>query len=185
MKAAATHKGSCQRCGSVQKLPNGYLSLHGYTKRWGFFNGICPGSRRLPYEQSCEDCKAAVIWAKDEMNRLKAEIAALELPAETAWVHDYVNGHGVWRQVTLSRQLACESQGRQFYYFYFTSARGSREHLHRGSAPTERSIEQEILACNRQYAFYQLAPRLRELQAYQKWQQERVDAWKPKELAKA
>ena len=39
----ATHDGECQLCGRMQKLPDGRLAKHGYTTRWGFFQGVCPG----------------------------------------------------------------------------------------------------------------------------------------------
>jgi len=60
-KFAATHYGECQLCGHTQKLPGGgFLSLHGYTKQWGFFAGTCPGSRHLPYEQSTDLIEGAI-----------------------------------------------------------------------------------------------------------------------------
>lgn len=46
----ATHKGICQCCGRLQKLPYGRLSQHGYTVTWGFFNGVCGGAEHLPLE---------------------------------------------------------------------------------------------------------------------------------------
>lgn len=46
----ATHKGTCQVCGKVQRLPNGRLAEHGYTV-FGCYNHVCPGSGQLPLEQ--------------------------------------------------------------------------------------------------------------------------------------
>ncbi len=60
MKKASDQMGTCQICGAGQKLPSGKLSLHGYNVQWGFFNGICAGSRQLPYEVSCEYCKEVI-----------------------------------------------------------------------------------------------------------------------------
>jgi len=51
---SATHYGSCQLCGSLQKAPGGYLAKHGYDVKYGFFNGVCRGSNELPYEVSCD-----------------------------------------------------------------------------------------------------------------------------------
>ena len=51
---AATHEGSCQICGRQQKLPGNVLSKHGYTTRWGFFSGVCPGASYEPFEVSCD-----------------------------------------------------------------------------------------------------------------------------------
>lgn len=63
MAKIATHQGECQGCGRVQKLPGGSLSLHGYTVEWGFFNGTCGGAKHLPYELSCDYCKACIVSA--------------------------------------------------------------------------------------------------------------------------
>lgn len=50
MKNKATHYGTCQLCGSLQKLPNGVLANHGYQIHWHEFHGTCPGSGQLPFE---------------------------------------------------------------------------------------------------------------------------------------
>lgn len=52
MKNKATHYGTCQFCGSLQKLPDGVLAFHGYEIEWHQFTGGCSGSGRLPFEQS-------------------------------------------------------------------------------------------------------------------------------------
>jgi len=52
MKNKATHYGTCQLCGSSQKLPSGVLAQHGYQIHWNQFHGICFGSGQLPFEQS-------------------------------------------------------------------------------------------------------------------------------------
>ena len=51
---SATHYGTCQLCGSLQKAPGGRLAKHGYDVAYGFFNGVCRGSHELPYEVSCD-----------------------------------------------------------------------------------------------------------------------------------
>ena len=50
----ATHLGTCQICGSVQKVnrSTGKLATHGYTKGYSFHMGECNGSRKDPYEIS-------------------------------------------------------------------------------------------------------------------------------------
>lgn len=48
----ATHSGTCQCCGSHQKLPSGKLSKHGYTVENGWFNGVCMGAGHEPIEVS-------------------------------------------------------------------------------------------------------------------------------------
>lgn len=49
-KNKATHKGTCQACGRLHKLPGTRLSTHGYTVNWGYFNGTCNGTGRQPLE---------------------------------------------------------------------------------------------------------------------------------------
>lgn len=85
---AATHDGTCQLCGSSQKLPDGRLSLHGYTKQWGYFTGQCPGSRHLPYEVSCDLLPPRLASTKESIADLEAQIERLLKPAQStkAWV---------------------------------------------------------------------------------------------------
>lgn len=66
--AKSTNKGTCQWCGAIQKLPNELLSQHGYTTQWGFFEGVCRGSRNQPLEKSCELVKYSML----NQSRVKA-----------------------------------------------------------------------------------------------------------------
>ncbi len=70
MKNKATHEGHCQACNAKQKLPNGKLALHGYTVEYGWFNGVCKGSKALPIEQDTTITKAQILWAKNHANTL-------------------------------------------------------------------------------------------------------------------
>jgi len=53
----ATHRGTCQICGSLHKVSkdNGKLAQHGYTKQFGWFSDSCWGSNNLPFEKSNAD----------------------------------------------------------------------------------------------------------------------------------
>ena len=73
----ATHMGTCQVCGSHQKLPKGLLSLHGYTTRYGFFEGTCPGSSWAPWELSKDLAEQNIVHVK---RRLEAEQERLADP---------------------------------------------------------------------------------------------------------
>lgn len=65
MRNKATHTGTCQVCGSTQKLPSGRLALHGYRVVWNQFTNGCPGQRFAPLENSCERARElSVLWAK-------------------------------------------------------------------------------------------------------------------------
>lgn len=58
----ATHQGTCQICGRIHKVDNhsGRVAKHGYTKQFGFFNGTCHGSDKLPLEVSNDALKQDV-----------------------------------------------------------------------------------------------------------------------------
>jgi hypothetical protein len=96
MATKATHKGECQICGSTQKLPDGRLSLHGYTTRWGFFSGTCSGARELPWELDSSLVAGGILSAqaqRDSMAKRVAELKADRNPAKVfvKWYsrHDY------------------------------------------------------------------------------------------------
>lgn len=77
-RVSSDEVGECQICGSIQKLPSGNLALHGYeVAKYGFFNGICPGSRNLPYEKSCDLVKQSIIDMKKRITDTKNEISKL------------------------------------------------------------------------------------------------------------
>lgn len=50
--AKATHNGNCQCCGRSQAVnaKTQKIAKHGYTVDWGFFNGQCAGSDKLPLQ---------------------------------------------------------------------------------------------------------------------------------------
>lgn len=70
------YKGTCQVCGSIQKLPSGNLSNHGYTTKWGFFMGTCKGSKELPLEKSCD---VVIKSIQDSKELIKSNIAKIEV----------------------------------------------------------------------------------------------------------
>lgn len=60
-KTKATHKGECQFCEKIQKLPNGKLAKHGYKVIDSAFADTCLGSELLPYNQSCKEIETQLI----------------------------------------------------------------------------------------------------------------------------
>lgn len=80
----ATQIGTCQICGSAQKLPNGRLAKHGYTVEYGWgFNGVCNGSGKLPFEISKEYAEETLSCAKTRLENLIAP--SEELDHQTQW----------------------------------------------------------------------------------------------------
>lgn len=59
----ATHQGTCQICGRIHKVNNvtGLIATHGYTVDYGYFNGACNGSDKLPLEVSCDALKQDIV----------------------------------------------------------------------------------------------------------------------------
>ena len=87
----ATHRGTCQLCGEIQNLPNGRLANHGYKKEpvwhslndysyknWGWFEGNCPGTRGLPFEQSTDLIDSRIIHTETEISWKLRQADALE-----------------------------------------------------------------------------------------------------------
>jgi hypothetical protein len=91
----ATHKGSCQGCGAVQKLPGGVLAKHGYTTRWGFFSGICGGSNWKPFETHTDLIERFVANAEEKKRNNEEFIAKLQAkPTEAkGWINVYRTGN--------------------------------------------------------------------------------------------
>lgn len=76
----ATQIGTCQICGSAQKLPNGRLAKHGYTVEYGWgFNGICNGSGQLPFEISKDYAEATLSLAKTKLENIIAPSEQLDI----------------------------------------------------------------------------------------------------------
>lgn len=88
---SATHAGHCQVCGSLQLLPAGRLSKHGYTVALGFFSGTCYGSNELPFEKDKSLVERSIADAGAQRVRIEAEIVELLKPVDgaTAWAYCY------------------------------------------------------------------------------------------------
>ena len=63
--AKATHKGTCQILGAVDKVKaNGIIAMHGY-KAAGQYRGICDGSYAVPYEKGTGALEVGMEWLTD------------------------------------------------------------------------------------------------------------------------
>lgn len=157
----ATHMGHCQLCGNFQKLPQGALSKHGYTKEWGFFAGTCPGSGWLPFEVSTDRIEQGIIDAELSARRLRhqiAEVRANEGPVVMR--RDYNTKGKPWKPFTLKMD-------------------GTRTGLHmQYSAANDAEL---VAKFNSYYAGF-LEVQVAGLVDYIKWLSERKAGWKPAEL---
>ena len=194
-KAKATHTGSCQACGSTQKLPGGKLSLHGYTVNWGCFNGMCPGAHHDPFEVSCALIQQFIENAKVSLESTEKEIKKLEeLPGPEvtkAWKHEYVTrektvwgstGRYVWNQVEVKATLRkSESDDYTWLNFSYVDYEGKERKIDL-YGDYDKSLAEAIQYMNSQYIKSVLAPRAKQLKSYIDWQTNRVNNWKPGEL---
>ena len=181
MPAKATHQGHCQVCGHCQMLPGGRLAKHGYTKRCGFFSGVCMGAGHLPFEQDISLIERAIAAAQDRAVALRAEAARLEVLADPTDVTRQVYHSG-----ELGRYLTgyFEHHGRieirdgrpVFVYKW-----GDKEMTDWVNFTTQERLPQAALDENKQAAWRrnQMA---NEADQYVKWQQARITGWKPQPL---
>lgn len=190
MANASTHSGHCQACGSLQKLPGGLLSLHGYKVTYGFFSGTCQGSKEQPIETSCNLIKRFITKAQASLVALEAFQAKLRQPATTAraWVRNYEgrvygrNKH-VWIEVEL-RADDLEKGGRTLRFGYVANGtNGSVNQVH--EIPDYTYGKQTLLDLatkeNTTYAAW-LEHEADSLRRYIAWQKNRVATWKPAPL---
>lgn len=81
----ATHRGTCQVCGTSTKLPDGRVAKHGYTRSWGGFDQVCPGAGKLPYELARGALEDQINALALKAIKLEREIIELEDPDSWAW----------------------------------------------------------------------------------------------------
>lgn len=166
----ANHIGECQCCGSTQKLPNGLLSLHGYTVDWGCFNGTCAGAYELPYEQSCALIGKFLNSAIEQQNSLLAvKKKLLELATEEmAWFYESKGRHFLWNYLPL--QMIDNSP-------HVIKSNGKTETLMYSGIYSVTLLE-AATELNKRYVDRELLKKLSSLATYIKWQTKRVQEWK-------
>jgi hypothetical protein len=119
---AATHKGHCQACGSLQMLPKGRLSLHGYRVLGGYFSGVCRGAKEKPFEVSCDLVERFIREAKAALDAVETEQATLRgKPDGTwAWVHHFVGSRknaSSYEWVRVQLRVEDDAEGRHAYFY--------------------------------------------------------------------
>lgn len=181
MRDKATHAGSCQACGRVQKLPGGVLSKHGYTVQWNCFNGVCRGTGELPYELSCTLIERFIQYADSQRNVIQLRVDKLNSPATEpkAWIHEYIgerNRPYQDREITLF--LHDDGQFKTVFYFDHD---GRRKLVLTHSIYAKDSLD-AATELNQNYAQNHLLPQVKQLDQYIRWQQERVTSWKLTDL---
>lgn len=194
MAKPATHIGHCQLCGREQKLPGGRLSKHGYTVRWSFFEGVCPGAEHLPYELAKNLLQGALESVEARIIDLYAEARSAREETEFFWVSEY---HGAERRGgrTVQSYWAWETYplGSLIVSTYDGGERGKVEYVSKYHRKYDNDVtREEQVACygndsspagvvaqlneRRSQAFIAEAKQHEE---YANWLALRIEEWKP------
>lgn len=181
--AKATHSGNCQVCMNNQKLPNGELSKHGYTTKWGFFAGTCDGSHNLPYEKSCELVKRSIVTMHKKIVELQDDIAQINaLPDNIGYIYQYVKATtDQWKNRVPAhyRWNIGKFHKHEKYDFsiQFTANDGTLENNDAGNGTI---LEVKLYHTNRYIRG--IENKIAQMNEYIQMQQKRVDDWVEKEL---
>lgn len=189
MKPAATHKGHCQACGRIQKLPKGVLSQHGYTVSFGFFHGICPGYNHLPYEQSCELIQGFVNAAKQSLAATQRQrLALLQSATEpTAWIRNFEGPKPGYNDYRWIRVGLVQAGDRFLYYANGKDGATNQPHLLESyqlplrlplSGDARLAVATHLNARKAKW----LEAEVNSLSRYIVWQEHRIKQWELREL---
>lgn len=171
MSKKATHYGTCQACGAHQKLPNGKLSNHGYTAKYGFHEGTCPGSNMPPYEKSYKYIETCISNAISQINDIEEEMFTIRMDKAAKTVHTImrirVNRQYMWTNGVVENG----------YFVHSTGKESMRKYTLYG---TDLDIADQL----RERRIDYLKRRINSLNDYIKWQEERIENWQEQELKK-
>lgn len=192
MSKSATHTGHCQICDSIQALPNGVLSLHGYNVRWSSFIGICPGAKHLPFEEDKSLAERQIRSVHADVAHLETQAATLRAlqgaaPEHGYWVHVYIPAawgpnrtriasRYEWRQVELQTELVHD-----YPRFFYVDGDGKRQKVEASAMAFPKTLQAMGADLNegRAKSFDHHAKQLRD---YIQWQEARCAAWTPQPL---
>jgi len=202
-KGKSTHQGHCQACGRLQMLPNGLLSLHGYTVSFGYFRGTCRGSKEQPFEKSCELVKTFIADAKVGLASVEAFQAKLRQPATSPEAFFYTlqaNPKGryyshsrEWAVCTVTEEIVRYGEGPDDFYRKFRRDGDTEWRMNADKSfavvPDDYELGHDhksdlLQVCtksNEAYAKW-LEHEADGLRRYIAWQTERVNTWKEADL---
>lgn len=198
--AKATNDGTCQICGSRQRLPNGRLAKHGYTTRWGFFSGTCTGSDGLPFEQSTDLIERAIHAAEAEAAGLRDNAADQRTKGQDAGSRKtmasvyqpatWTDRHSRydWQEVeVLSETKSFPGRAEAFEVFYAMvktrTQNGAQIEKREDFTGVygDNKLARIVMAGRESYA-KDLEKRAEKFDGFVRWQTARVAAWKPAPL---
>jgi hypothetical protein len=188
-KNKATHSGSCQACGSFQKLPGDVLSKHGYTTRWGFFEGVCGGSGYQAFEEGCDLIERFIAQVNAKLARAREFQAELRArPAEgttEAWIKVYQGSNRpkgspsyLWTLCEIEfEERSSDYSGTYFLTWAINPKDGKRERADTYSMMSADKLDY-ILHFNSKRAA-EMQAEIEKMEEYIAWQTKRVAEWKP------
>jgi hypothetical protein len=163
----ATHRGNCQLCDRLQKLPSGVLSNHGYEVKWHEFLGTCPGSRELPYQLSCDAIKrslpttdAHIVATHDYIKKLQERSGAI------GFLRVYDKSQYYWTEVEFLKN----EYGRIGFKF--------NEKISFSHCLESNEVESTARFYDEKYIETILKPKLKYLINYREWSIKRIQDWK-------
>jgi hypothetical protein len=176
----ATHRGTCQVCGRLQKLPAGKLSKHGYTKRWGFFEGTCPGAHYRPFEQAFDRIQVAIDRTKGQIADLQDQQAQLRGPIDSnlAPYHKYDPYLGGYYESTVIVDLANGA----IRLTEKSSDPSKPGKVHWGNQYGCFGTVEQAIRKLRDQRNDRIVRDIQRRNEYVQWQEKRIAEWKPGEL---
>jgi hypothetical protein len=193
MTKKATHRGECQVCGRLQKLPGDRLSLHGYTVMWNVFNGTCWGAGHLPLEVDKTLVVEAIARVELQKRNLVAYVAAERARTGVGgWVHVFVpnmrtgRGSYEWRRIEFYAGVA--HPGNPDYVPIMCKGEhvkpdtAYRHNLGRGLYGENNTPEAHAAQSREEYA-KSVDREIEQLTRYINWQTDRLKVWQSRPLA--
>jgi len=75
------YRGHCPCCGNQQAVlrnGQGHMSKHGYTVKFGWFEGVCPGQNYQPMEINRTQTDKIILQVRTEVQSLRQRVQKLE-----------------------------------------------------------------------------------------------------------
>ena len=174
--AKATHLGTCQVCGSTQKLPGGRLSQHGYTVDWSQFVGTCKGSGARPFEESKELTEQVRDAAIETAATLRENGAAIMASTDESHTHIYYQYDPTTDRVINDwKKVIVTDNGNGDGRIYLDG-------IIAANYPQAKTAAEHVKTCNEWYAECTCFRTAKEYDQYIAWQTGRLVDWKPGEL---
>jgi hypothetical protein len=167
----------------MQRLPAGRLAAHGYTTRWGFFEGTCNGAGELPFEVSKDYIETCIDLASNRataFRALAAEAEANRNPAAVS-VNVYLGqrvGGGISGYQWIKSRLESSPGFVQFWHPGDYRKPAGWRRLPIGSGFT---LAEAVIHLAGKYADH-LEKRAANFDRYVAWQSERIATWAPAPL---